>query len=267
MPTSICDPDAARLRDVPLAGVGQVLRVRDRSRSHRPVPARRLERPDHRHAGAPDAAARRHRGPGRRRLLRSRVRRRRRTSAASRATAPSRATRPRGVFIDTTTDNPTDPGHIVQDAKGLSMYYGHGGAGYIILASQGGDSFDVYDRGDNAWKGEFAIVDCPQYGTDKVTAIDGADVTNVNLGPGVPGWHARHAGRPEPRHQPELQVRALAVDRLGPRPDRRQHLRPAQHRRDSRRRYDRAGHLDRLGPRPRRRRPPRASASPRPTPM
>jgi myo-inositol-hexaphosphate 3-phosphohydrolase len=91
-----------------------------------------------------------------------------------------------GTRIDTTTDNPTTPGHIVQDAKGLSMYYGHDGAGYIILASQGGNSFDVYDRGDNAWKGEFAIVDCPQYGTDKVTAIDGADVTNANLGPGFP---------------------------------------------------------------------------------
>ncbi len=91
-----------------------------------------------------------------------------------------------GVRIDTTTDNPTTPGHIVQDAKGLSMYYGHDGAGYIILASQGGNSFDVYDRGDNAWKGEFAIVDCPLYGTDKVTAIDGQDVTNVNLGPAFP---------------------------------------------------------------------------------
>jgi myo-inositol-hexaphosphate 3-phosphohydrolase len=90
------------------------------------------------------------------------------------------------TFIDTTVDNPTDPGHIVQDAKGLSMYYGKDGAGYIILASQGGNSFDVYDRGDNAWKGEFAIVDCPQYGTDKVTAIDGQDVTNVNLGPAFP---------------------------------------------------------------------------------
>jgi myo-inositol-hexaphosphate 3-phosphohydrolase len=91
-----------------------------------------------------------------------------------------------GTRIDNTTDNPTDLGHIVQDAKGLSMYYGHGGVGYIIVASQGGDSFDVYDRGDNAWKDEFAVVDCSQYGADKVTAIDGADVTNANLGPAFP---------------------------------------------------------------------------------
>jgi myo-inositol-hexaphosphate 3-phosphohydrolase len=34
-----------------------------------------------------------------------------------------------GTRIDNTTDNPTDLGHIVQDAKGLSMYYGHGGVG------------------------------------------------------------------------------------------------------------------------------------------
>ena len=91
-----------------------------------------------------------------------------------------------GTRIDTTTDNPTDPGHIVQDAKGLSMYYGKNGAGYIIVASQGGDSFHVYDRADNSWKGEFAIVDCAQYGTDKVTAIDGVDVTNANLGASFP---------------------------------------------------------------------------------
>jgi myo-inositol-hexaphosphate 3-phosphohydrolase len=91
-----------------------------------------------------------------------------------------------GTRIDTTTDNPTDPGHIVQDAKGLTMYYGSNGAGYIIVASQGGDSFHVYDRADNSWKGEFAIVDCSQYGTDKVTAIDGLDVTNANLGPAFP---------------------------------------------------------------------------------
>ena len=91
-----------------------------------------------------------------------------------------------GTRIDTTTDNPTDPGHIVQDAKGLTMYYGSVGAGYIIVASQGGDSFHVYDRADNSWKGEFAIVDCSQYGTDKVTAIDGLDVTNANLGSAFP---------------------------------------------------------------------------------
>ena len=60
------------------------------------------------------------------------------------------------------------------------------GAGYIIVASQGGDWFHVYDRADNSWKGEFAIVDCSQYGTDKVTAIDGLDVTNANLGSAFP---------------------------------------------------------------------------------
>jgi myo-inositol-hexaphosphate 3-phosphohydrolase len=91
-----------------------------------------------------------------------------------------------GVRIDNTTDNPTTPGHIVQDVKGLSIYYGRNGAGYLLAASQGGDGFHVYNRSDNAWRGEFKIVDCPQYGTDKVTAIDGFDVTNVNMGSAFP---------------------------------------------------------------------------------
>ena len=91
-----------------------------------------------------------------------------------------------GVRIDNTTDNPTTPGHIEQDVKGLAMYYGRNGAGYLLAASQGGDGFHVYNRSDNAWRGEFKIVDCPQYGTDKVTAIDGFDVTNVNMGSAFP---------------------------------------------------------------------------------
>ena len=87
------------------------------------------------------------------------------------------------VRIDTTTEL---GGHVTQDIKGLSMYYARNGAGYLIAASQGGDSFHVYDRQTNAWKGEFAIADCPAKGTDKVTAIDGQDVTNANLGPRFP---------------------------------------------------------------------------------
>lgn len=87
------------------------------------------------------------------------------------------------VRIDKTTEA---GGHIVQDVKGLSMYYASGGAGYLIAASQGGDTFHVYDRVTNAWKGEFHIADCAANGTDKVTAIDGQDVTNVNLGPAFP---------------------------------------------------------------------------------
>lgn len=91
-----------------------------------------------------------------------------------------------GARVDNTVADPDAPGHIVPDVKGLAIYYGHAGAGYLIAASQGGDGFHVYNRDDNAWRGEFKIVDCPQYGTDEVTAIDGFDVTNVNMGSRFP---------------------------------------------------------------------------------
>ena len=68
-----------------------------------------------------------------------------------------------GVRIDTTTDV---GGHIVQDVKGLALAYAGGRGGFLVAASQGGDSFHVYDRGDNTWRGEFQIADGPL--TDKV---------------------------------------------------------------------------------------------------
>ena len=82
-----------------------------------------------------------------------------------------------GVKIATTTEV---GGHIVQDVKGLLMYFASGGRGYLIAISQGGNSFHVFNRGDNAWVGEFKVVACN--GIDAVTGIDGADVTNFNLG-------------------------------------------------------------------------------------
>ena len=60
-----------------------------------------------------------------------------------------------GVKIDSTTET---GGNIVQDVKGLTIYYGSGGAGYLLAASQGGNSFHVYNRGDNAHVGEFKII-------------------------------------------------------------------------------------------------------------
>lgn len=89
-----------------------------------------------------------------------------------------------GVKIITTIEV---GGPIVQDIKGLSMYYASGGAGYLIAASQGGDSFHLLNRGDNAYVGEFNIADCTgSNGIDGVTAIDGIDVTNASLGPLFP---------------------------------------------------------------------------------
>ena len=90
--------------------------------------------------------------------------------------------------IDSTTDNKKfTPGHIKQDVKGLAMYYGANGSGYLVAASQGGDDYHVYDRAftkdvPNTWRGSVAVNggSCPSQ--DKLTATDGIDVTNVNLG-------------------------------------------------------------------------------------
>jgi myo-inositol-hexaphosphate 3-phosphohydrolase len=86
-----------------------------------------------------------------------------------------------GTWILKTLEN---GGPIMQDVKGLTLYYGRNGAGYLLAISQGGNSFHVLDRQTNAWLGEFAIV--AGNGIDRVTGMDGIDVTNVNLGPRFP---------------------------------------------------------------------------------
>jgi myo-inositol-hexaphosphate 3-phosphohydrolase len=86
-----------------------------------------------------------------------------------------------GVRFATTTEN---GGPIKQDVKGLTIYYASNGRGYIIAASQGASSFHIFNRGDNAYVGEFKIAACN--GIDAVTGEDGIDVTNFNLGPLFP---------------------------------------------------------------------------------
>ena len=86
-----------------------------------------------------------------------------------------------GTRFVTTTEN---GGPIKQDVKGLTIYYASNGRGYLIAASQGASSFHIFNRGDNAYIGEFKIAACN--GIDAVTGEDGIDVTNFNLGPLFP---------------------------------------------------------------------------------
>lgn len=85
------------------------------------------------------------------------------------------------VMVDSTTEN---GGNLTQDVKGLSIYYGTGGSGYLLAASQGNGTFQAYRRGDNAFAGSFKIV--AGNGIDEVTGEDGIDLTNFPLGPGFP---------------------------------------------------------------------------------
>ncbi|MBD1542923.1 phytase [Arthrobacter sp. IA7] len=71
-------------------------------------------------------------------------------------------------------------GDIVQDIKGISIYYGSGGAGYLLAASQGGNRFHAYARDDNRPLGAFSIP--AANGIDAVTGMEGIDVTNFGVG-------------------------------------------------------------------------------------
>lgn len=82
-----------------------------------------------------------------------------------------------GTRVVSTTEN---GGEIVQDIKGISIYYGSGGAGYLLAASQGSNRFHAYTRDDNRPLGAFAIP--AGNGIDAVTGMDGIDVTNFGVG-------------------------------------------------------------------------------------
>lgn len=67
------------------------------------------------------------------------------------------------------------------DAEGVDLYYGPGATGYLIVSSQGDDTFAVYERhGRNRLVGTFSIdgVD----GADEINGSDGLAVTNRVVG-------------------------------------------------------------------------------------
>lgn len=83
--------------------------------------------------------------------------------------------------------------HLEIDVEGLTMYYARGGAGYLIVSSQGANTFHVFNRrGQNEHLATFQI--------DGVEDTDGIDVVNVPLGRDFPfGLLAVHnGGAPEP---------------------------------------------------------------------
>lgn len=82
----------------------------------------------------------------------------------------------------------TDGGHLEADVEGLSIYYASGGRGYLLVSSQGDNSFAVYDRqAPHAFLSSFTIVANAGNGIDGVTDCDGIDVTNLGLGSAFPG--------------------------------------------------------------------------------
>ncbi|MEH2068769.1 MAG: phytase [Nostoc sp.] len=88
--------------------------------------------------------------------------------------------------------------HLTDDAEGLTIYYGKNGTGYLLASSQGDSTFVAYTReGNNEYVGNFAIGN--NGSIDSVQESDGADVTNVPLGPNFPfGLFVTQDGSNEP---------------------------------------------------------------------
>ncbi|MFN8469906.1 MAG: phytase [Caldilineaceae bacterium] len=93
---------------------------------------------------------------------------------------------PTGSSEPTLVDTVKPAGNVLEpDVEGLTIYYGPNGSGYLLVSSQGNNTFAVYERsGDNAYIGSF------QVGTgdaaDGSQESDGAMVLNVALGERFP---------------------------------------------------------------------------------
>ena len=72
-------------------------------------------------------------------------------------------------------------GSRLGEVEGLTLYYTSVGTGYLLASSQGTNAFNVYERAEkNAYLTTFTIASSESI--DAVTATDGIDVTNVDLG-------------------------------------------------------------------------------------
>ena len=79
-------------------------------------------------------------------------------------------------------DNPK----LKDDLEGVGLWAGKGGRGYLVVSSQGNNTYAVFDRrGANRYLGSFAIAPDPARGIDGVSETDGLDVTSAAL-PGFP---------------------------------------------------------------------------------
>lgn len=77
-------------------------------------------------------------------------------------------------------------GNLVADVEGLTLWRGANGGGYVIASVQGRSRYAVYNRGDNAYRGAFAIGPSADGRADAVQGTDGVDVVSANLGPDLP---------------------------------------------------------------------------------
>ena len=85
------------------------------------------------------------------------------------------------IAVQKIADNPA----VKNDFEGLGIYDLGNGRGYIVVSSQGNDSYAVYRReGKQEYLGSFAVVADPLRGIDGISETDGLEITSRNLGPG-----------------------------------------------------------------------------------
>lgn len=73
--------------------------------------------------------------------------------------------------------------NMKSDFEGVTIYNSGSGKGYLILSSQGNNSYAVFDRITNIYKGSFSLKDGI---VDGVIDTDGIDVTPVSFGEKYP---------------------------------------------------------------------------------
>lgn len=96
--------------------------------------------------------------------------------------AEAKGGRPRQMFA-AIKDNPA----LKADMEGISIYRKPDGRGYLVVSSQGNDSYALFRReGDNAYVGSFVIGADGAKGIDGVSETDGLDVTSLAVGPDYP---------------------------------------------------------------------------------
>lgn len=78
-------------------------------------------------------------------------------------------------------------GHMEADVEGMDVYRGNNGELYLVVSSQGDNSYAVFDLADNnAYRGSFRIADTPDGAIDGVQETDGLTVTATPLGSRFP---------------------------------------------------------------------------------
>ncbi|HYE46740.1 MAG TPA: phytase [Caulobacter sp.] len=106
------------------------------------------------------------------------------------------------VEVASVASNPA----LKDDLEGVSLYLQPGGKGYLVLSSQGNNSYALFRRdGANAYVGSFMVVADGARGIDGSSETDGLDVTSAPMGPAFPNGalvvqDGRNVGPPEPQN-------------------------------------------------------------------